>query len=59
MPEFRATLNFRVDHDMNVSLTLVRVVDTEEEANEAGRHDARLITAYTAGYTVGAAEGVE
>ena len=52
--ELRVTVNARVDKDNNFSFQFAHLVDTEAEAEDVGEQDAKLLTAYIAGYARGA-----
>lgn len=59
MSEFKAQINIRASSDMNLSFAFTSIVDSEDEAEEKGRKDARYVSAYTRGYADGVAEWQE
>ena len=56
MTELRAQVNVRIDPDMNISITLTRIVQTPQEAADFGEDHGRFVTAYVGGYARGAGE---
>lgn len=56
MTEFRAQINMRASHDLNMSFTFTHFPDGEADAEEAGRNDALIVRAYAAGYANGCVE---
>ena len=45
------THNLRVDKDGNISVTSEQIVDSEEEAEEAGRSFRKYFEAFVRGYS--------
>lgn len=44
------TFNSRIDRDTNISVASEQVVDTEEEAEEAGAEFFKMMNAFIRGY---------
>jgi hypothetical protein len=50
MPEFKFIHNMRLSVDHNISMQTTRILDSAEEATDAGEQDALLIVNYMKGY---------
>lgn len=50
MPEMKVKLEMAAVPGVTVTYEFARVVDSEEEAREAGEDDKRLVDAYQKGY---------
>lgn len=49
--ELRATMNIRISTEANVSFVFVNLVDTQDEAEDAGGRANHMIAAWLRGYT--------
>lgn len=50
MPEMKVSIKGNIGAGMDITAEFTRVVDTEEEAREAGEEDRGLFDAYMEGY---------
>lgn len=50
MKEIRVTINHRINKDAHASITFVDLLDTEEEAESAGKRNAELFAAWFRGF---------
>jgi hypothetical protein len=50
MPEFKFIHNMRLTADHNISMQTTRILDSADEAADAGEQDALLIVNYMKGY---------
>jgi hypothetical protein len=59
MTEFRAQINMRINNDLNISLSLVDIVEGVGQAKLAGIDTADMVQAWTDGYATRVSEIAE